>query len=70
MDANLDQRFIDCQKCQVPVMRGLEMIHAKVCNGSEIDSENCDHDVIECGECQDCGAHISDFMDEDYGKDR
>lgn len=32
--------------------------------------DNCDHDEIECGNCQDCGQHISDFMDEDYGKDR
>lgn len=31
---------------------------------------DCPHTDIECGECQDCGEHISNFMDEDYGGDR
>jgi hypothetical protein len=42
-------------------------------NGIQVCQEchdNCEHDEIECGECQDCGSHISDFLDEDYGKDR
>ena len=39
----------------------------KVCEDCHND---CPHDDIECGNCQDCGEHISDFMDEDYGSDR
>jgi hypothetical protein len=42
-------------------------------NGTQVCEEchdDCPHDDIECGECQECGRHISDFMDEDYGRDR
>lgn len=56
----------ECEFCDQPATTTWSSVY----DTCEDCKDNCTHDEIECGECQDCGRHVSDFMDEDCLSDR